>query len=279
MSIHRSIKHFLNFLIMATLSQAGLAREPMITGHRGASATAPENTLAAFRQAWSDGADAIEGDFRLTADGALVCIHDADTKRVTGQDRVVAACTLAELKQLDFGAWKNQRFQGESCPTFAEVCSTLPPAGRFFVELKAGPEIVPPLAVAIDRLPPGVAERLLIIAFDADTVLACKKTLPAVPVHWLTAFRKRPRTAGTWEPTAQEIAATVRRLGADGVGLQANRQVLTEAFLQHLTAGGVGEFHVWTVDDSDAAHYFLTAGAMGITTNRPAAVRTSLGLR
>ena len=276
MSIHHSIKHL---LVMAALSQACLARDPLITGHRGASATAPENTLAAFRQAWSDGADAIEGDFRLTADGALVCIHDADTKRVTGHDLVVAACTLAELKQLDFGVWKDQRFQGESCPTFAEVCSTLPPAGRFFVELKAGPEIVPPLAAAIHRQPPGVAKRLLIIAFDADTVLACKKTLPAVPVHWLTAFRKRPRTADTWEPTAAAIAATVRRLGADGVGLQANRRVLTQAFLQRLKAGGVGEFHVWTVDDSDAAHYFLTAGAMGITTNRPAAVRASLGLR
>lgn len=276
MSIHHSIKHL---LVMAALSQACLARDPLITGHRGASATAPENTLAAFRQAWSDGADAIEGDFRLTADGALVCIHDADTKRVTGHDRVVAACTLAELKQLDFGAWKDQRFQGESCPTFAEVCSTLPSAGRFFVELKAGPEIVPPLAAAIHRQPPGVAKRLLIIAFDADTVLACKKTLPAVPVHWLTAFRKRPRTADTWEPTAAAIAATVRRLGADGVGLQANRRVLTQAFLQRLKAGGVGEFHVWTVDDTDAADYFLTAGAMGITTNRPAAVRASLGLR
>jgi glycerophosphoryl diester phosphodiesterase len=276
MSIHHSIKHL---LVMATLSQACLASDPLITGHRGASATAPENTLAAFRQAWSDGADAIEGDFRLTADGALVCIHDADTKRVTGYDRVVASCTLAELKQLDFGAWKDRRFQGESCPTFAEVCRTLPPAGRFFVELKAGPEIVPPLAAAINRQPPGVAKRLLIITFDADTVLACKQTLPMVPVHWLTAFRKRPRTTGTWEPTAAAIATTVRRLGADGVGLQANRQVLTQAFLQRLKAGGVGEFHVWTVDDSDAAHYFLTAGAMGITTNRPAAVRASLGLR
>jgi len=272
---HRSIKQL---LVMAILPQACFASEPLITGHRGASAIAPENTLAAFRQAWREGADAIEGDFRLTADGALVCIHDADTKRVTGHDRVVATSTLAELKRLDFGVWKGRRFQGESCPTFAEVCSTLPPMGRFFIELKTGPVIVPPLAAAINRQQPGVAERLIIIAFDADTVLACKQTLPRVPVHWLTSFRKHPRAAGTWEPTASEVAATVRRLGADGVGLQANRQVLSQSFLQQLMANGVREFHVWTVDDGDAAHYFLTAGAMGITTNRPASVRASLGL-
>ena len=62
----------------------------MITANRGASHDAPENTLAAFKLAWKQQADAIEGDFRLTADGKIVCIHDADTRRTCGVNLVVA---------------------------------------------------------------------------------------------------------------------------------------------------------------------------------------------
>ena len=67
-----------------------------IVAHRGASHVAPENTIAAFRQAWREGADAIEGDFHLTKDGNIVCIHDADTKRTAGVSRSVANSTLED---------------------------------------------------------------------------------------------------------------------------------------------------------------------------------------
>ena len=60
------------------------AAEPFLVAHRGASHDAPENTLPAFELAWKQGADAIEGDFHLTKDGKIVCLHDYDTKRVSG---------------------------------------------------------------------------------------------------------------------------------------------------------------------------------------------------
>ena len=75
----------------------------MIVAHRGASSDAPENTLPAFRRAWELGADAIEGDFRLTKDGRIVCIHDKDTKRVADAKLVVSDATLAQLRTLDVG--------------------------------------------------------------------------------------------------------------------------------------------------------------------------------
>lgn len=258
------------------LAHSCLATEPMITGHRGASDEAPENTLAAFRLAWQNGADAIEGDFRLTCDNKIVCIHDANTMRVTGVDRVVANCTLANLRQLDYGTWKNDRFVGEICPTFAEVFATLPDTGRFFVELKTGPEIVPPLVEEIGRLPTSSAKRLILIAFDAETIQACKRSLPTVPAHWLTSFKQTPKGGRKWSPTASEIASTVDRLGVDGVGLQANQRVLTEDFFADLQQGGVRQVHVWTVDQPEAAEFFRTQGVMGITTNRPAAIKASL---
>ncbi|MFM1902441.1 MAG: hypothetical protein RLZZ440_341, partial [Planctomycetota bacterium] len=79
------------------------AQAQLITAHRGASYDAPENTLAAFRLAWEQGADAIEADFRLTSDGQIVCVHDADTERVAGVRHVVAETPLAELRALDAG--------------------------------------------------------------------------------------------------------------------------------------------------------------------------------
>ena len=73
----------------------------MIVAHRGASDDAPENTLEAFHLAWLQNADAIEGDFRLTKDEQIVCIHDEDTSRTCGKKLIVAESTYAELCQLD----------------------------------------------------------------------------------------------------------------------------------------------------------------------------------
>ncbi len=275
MPFRRTINHV---VLSMALASSCIAAELVVTGHRGASAVAPENTLAAFRQAWQEGADAVEGDFRLTLDNQIVCIHDANTQRVTGTARTVADCTLAELRQLDYGSWKNARFAGETCPTFTEVFGTLPKDGRFFVELKTGPEIVSPLKAEIERLPTGSAEQLILIAFDLETVLACKRLLPTITTHWLTSFRETKKGSGKWRPTAAEIATTVSRLGVDGVGLQANQEQLTDHFFQELQAGGVQQVHVWTVDQPQAAAFFRAQGVMGITTNRPAAIKKSLRL-
>ena len=76
----------------------------MIVAHRGASRDAPENTIPAFKLAWEQGADAIEGDFHLTKDGNIVCIHDGNTENVSNTNLVVRESTLAELRKLDVGA-------------------------------------------------------------------------------------------------------------------------------------------------------------------------------
>lgn len=246
----------------------------LITAHRGASHDAPENTLAAFRLAWEQGADAIEGDFRLTGDGHIVCIHDADTKRVTGVNHVVAQTTLADLRTLDAGRWKGPSFAGERLPTLAEVLATVPKGKRFFIELKTGPEIVPKLVEEIEAAESD-PRFVTIIAFDAETVTACKKALPAIKAHWLTSF-KQENASGDWRPTADKIVATVKACGADGVGMKGNRQIVNRDFIDRLAAGGVGEFHVWTVDEPDDARAFEGLGAVGITTNRPGVIRAAL---
>jgi len=87
-----------------------------IIGHRGASFDAPENTLASFRRGWEQHADAVELDIRQTKDGRIVVIHDQDTQRVTGVNRLVEEQTLEEIRQLDAGVWKDSRWVGEKVP-------------------------------------------------------------------------------------------------------------------------------------------------------------------
>lgn len=109
----------------------------------------------------------------------------------------------------------------------------------------------------------------------ADAIAECKRALPAIRAHLLMSF-KQDEATGHWRPTAERIAATAQACGADGVGLQGQRQVLNRGFLDRLTAGGVGEFHVWTIDAPDDARAYRDLGAMGITTNRPTVIREAL---
>jgi glycerophosphoryl diester phosphodiesterase len=263
-------------LLMLVLLLAGARADgQLITAHRGASHDAPENTLAAFRLAWEQGADAIEGDFRLTRDGQIICVHDADTSRVAGTAHVVAETSFTDLRRLDAGRWKDERFAGERLPSFAEVLATVPPGKRFFIELKTGPEIVPKLGEELAAWP-GDRSLLTIIAFNPDTVAACKRAFPEIRAHWLTSI-KQDETTGAWGPAAEEIAATAAACGADGVGLKGERRVVDQAFVERLGSGGVREFHVWTIDEPEDARAFRELGAIGITTNRPAFIRAALG--
>jgi len=241
-----------------------------IVAHRGASFDAPENTLAAFKLAWKQGSDGVEGDFYLTRDNQIVCIHDRGTKRTTGVEKNVEGSTLAELRELEYGSWKDRKWKGEQIPTFAEVFRSIPDGGLFVIELKSKAKIVPFLASQLKALDTGKI-RLLIISFDPATVAACRQQIPGVRAHWLTSFSK-PRNTQHFQPTAADIAGVVKKSGASGVGMKGNRDVIDEKFITELTENGCKEFHVWTIDKTEDAAYFKKLGAYGITTNRPALI-------
>ncbi len=248
----------------------------VIVGHRGASFDAPENTLSAFKLAWEQQADGIEGDFYITKDQQVVCIHDKDTKRTARKNLVVAQSTLAELRELEYGNWKDPRFAGEPIPTFQEVLDVVPPGKLFVIELKVGPEIVPLIKPALDKeLASASGKQFLFISFHADTVAKCKELFPSIRAHWLTGFKEDKKT-GDWTPKIETIYETIAKCKADGVGLQGQMAVINKAFIERLKYNGCREFHVWTIDDVQAASYFKELGAVGITTNRPAFIRSGL---
>src|SRR5512134_3488878 len=101
---------------------------PLVLGHRGASAAAPENTLAAFRLAMAQGADGVELDVWRCATGEVVVAHDEDLVRVAGAPLRVPDAPLAALRALDVGAWRGEQWRGERIPLLEEVLEALPRA-------------------------------------------------------------------------------------------------------------------------------------------------------
>ena len=125
---------------------------PQIVAHRGASHDAPENTLAAFRLGFEQGADAIEGDFRVTRDGVIIAMHDADFRRTTGDPRRVEDVDFEDVQQLDagsWGRWAGGAFAGERVPRLEEVLAIVPEARVLFIEVKGTRTMVPALIETI----------------------------------------------------------------------------------------------------------------------------------
>jgi len=248
----------------------------LVIAHRGASAEAPENTLASFKLAWERGADGIEGDYYLSKDGKIVCIHDGTTKRVAAGkvDLPVAGTTFAELRKLDVGSWKSPKYAGEKIPTLAEVLATVPPGKHIFIEIKCGPEIVPALKRQLEKFPQVKPEQIAIISFNEDVITACRSQLPHLTANWLVGYRKDKAT-GEWRPSASSILASLAKNGASGLGTQAQLEVITSEFVEQLRDAKLG-FHCWTVDDAPTAEQFQALGVDSITTNRPEFIRELL---
>lgn len=242
----------------------------LIIAHRGASFDAPENTLAAFKLAWEQGADGIEGDFYLTADGQVVTLHDATFKRTGGLDRKPSELTVDQIRTLDVGTWKDPKFTGERAPLIGEVLATLPPGKLMFIEVKCGPEILPVLKreIELSGLPLG---QLRLICFKSDVIAASKQLMPALKAYWLTSF-KADEGGGEKHPTLDEVLATLRKCNADGVDAKADLEVVDDLFVQSLHRAGF-ETHFWTVDEPQTARRLVELGAGSITTNRPALIR------
>jgi len=258
---------------LPSLDQAASAQ--LIVAHRGASADAPENTLSAFRLAWEQGADAVEGDFYLTKDQQIVALHDKTTERTAGINWDVREQSLARLQTLDVGRWKAGRFAGERIPTLAQVCSVIPHEGKLVLEIKDSPRIVPFIQKAADSgsLKSLLPNQLIIISFNANVIAACRKSLPDVKAFWLTGFKENAIT-GEIKPSIDSIIETLNKIDATGLDCKASDHI-DEFFAQRLRTEGF-EFHVYTIDDPNIARRFQELGVDSITTNRPAAIRKSL---
>ena len=247
---------------------------PLIVAHRGASHAAPENTLAAFRLAFEQDADTIEGDFRQTADGQIVCCHDATTARCGDKALRISATSAAELKTVDVGGWKSPRYAGERMPTLDEVLAIVPPGRGAFLELKGRAAGIVPRVTAIVLRSTVPMQRLRLMSFDLATVRALRRHLPEAATSWLVEYRTE-RATGRITPTHDLICRTLRENAIEGLGTQARTDVVTPDFASRLAADG-RSLHAWTIDTPELADAFVRLGVASVTTNRPALIRGHL---
>ena len=265
-----------------SMSQTATAPNPLVIAHRGSSAQAPENTLAAFQLAWAQGADGIEADFQLTKDGHIVCFHDTDTKRLAGQQLAIAAATLEELRQFDVGSiqpqalerdlrsWNGDQYKGTRIPTIAEVFATVPRGKKIFIEIKCGPEIIDALLreLASSGLPP---DQVFVIGFDSAVLKSLKERDPKWRTAWLCSFEKRANGKPRIAPA--RVIKTLKEMNA--AALMSGGGEVDKNLLAQIRTAGI-EHYVWTINDPKLAATYKAQGADAIITDVPAEMLAAL---
>jgi glycerophosphoryl diester phosphodiesterase len=238
-------------------------RIPAIIGHRGACAAAPENTLAAFNLAASLGADAVELDAKLSKDGIPIVMHDPTVDRTTDGHGRVCDLTLADLKSLDAGSWKDSVFSGERVPTLAEVFEAV--AGRLWinVELTNYTTRGDGLEAAVVRLiqKMGLQRRVLLSSFNPFAIRNAKRIDPSLPVGQLTAHDMPRYLRDAW--LAPFVPHEARH--PDVVQLK-------QKGVDHYRRRG-HRVNVWTVNNPDDMRAFARQGVDGLITDSPDAAR------
>jgi len=245
--------------------------EPIIVAHRGASLAAPENTIPAFNLAWKLGADAIEGDFHLTKDGYIVCIHDNNTKYMSDKNLIIRNTTLAELRKLDVGRKHSKAYKGTIIPTIAEVFTTVPKNKTIYIEIKSGAKIIPVLIEEIEKSALK-KEQIVVISFNKNIIQELKNKAPELKASWLSGFKKDD--SGNITPSLESVLTTLNQIKADG--FSSSKNFINEDFIKSIMENGF-EYHVWTVDDEKTAKRFKKWGAKSITTNVPGHIKTNIG--
>jgi len=233
--------------------------QPVVFAHRGASARAPENTIAAFELALTHQADAIELDVKLSADGYVVVMHDATVDRTTDGKGRVRDLPLAELKALDAGSRFSDQFKGEKVPTLEEVFEALGRRTFINVELtnynSSRDSLVETVCMLVKKHK--MQKRVLFSSFLASNLSKARNFLPGVP-RGLLALNG---LLGVW---ARSFGFAFGKYDA----LHPNLKDMTqqEAMRVHRLKRRV---HVWTVNDPQDMRRLFHWGVDGIFTDDP----------
>ncbi|PYS86482.1 MAG: hypothetical protein DMF62_15765 [Acidobacteria bacterium] len=245
---------------------------PLIIAHRGASARAPENTLAAFQMAIDAGGEGVEFDVRLAKDDVPVVIHDHDLKRVGSRNERVAGLTSEDLGKIDVGSWFNHRFPKRAQPEFAD--QTVPTLeqvlsllrnfdGLIYIELKPRQSDHFKLAEAVCDVikDSALLSRVIVKSFKLAVIPAVKHLLPEVQTAALFApeimhfLRRR-----------EHIVTLAKEFGADQISL--HHSLVTPRLCKLAAEAGI-PVTVWTVDDPRWLSRRTNLGIRALITNDP----------
>jgi glycerophosphoryl diester phosphodiesterase len=227
----------------------------VIWAHRGASGEAPENTLSAFRLAEQAGADGLELDVRLTADGVPMVLHDDTLDRTTDVQGMLSAYSRQELLNVDAGSWFAPQFTGEGVPALEQVLQWADERLYINIEIK---EYAAGMAVR-ELLHHFPRCRVLISSFDHRLLQALRENAPEIPVGFLSETR--------WWHRQLCAAASC---GAES--FHPRQDLVTPEQIAQCHAVGL-KVYPWVVDDTGRFEALLRMGVDGVFTNYPARLR------
>jgi glycerophosphoryl diester phosphodiesterase len=240
---------------------------PIVVGHRGAAGHAPENTLVAFERGLSLGADVLECDVHLTRDGHLVVMHDDTLDRTTTGSGPISAHTLAEIRELDAGAWRGQEFAGERVPTLRELLDLARGRCRLAIEVKPesgsssrSGELEAALASCLRES--GMAVEAFVISFDHSVVRQVRSLCPDV-------------TAGVLY-VARPVDPIAMARAADATLLMPMYELVTPELIAQAHSAGMLVFP-WTPNEPAAIAWLLSMGVDGMGSDYPDRVRAAVG--
>lgn len=232
-----------------------LAHEPLVIAHRGASADRLENTLAAFALAADQGADGIEIDVQISADGQPVIFHDHSLQRLTGQKTRVSELTLAELKAVEL---RDQ----QTIPTLDELFELMGPRFLYNIELKS-------VSLLDNGLETAVADR--VESFGLETLVLISSFNPF-------SVRRARQIFSQLVPVALIHTQGFLKHGYRFIKGQADHphyKLVDESYMAWCAANSL-RTHAWTVDQADDALRLARLGVHGIITNKPQFIRQVL---
>lgn len=234
----------------------------LVFGHRGASGYAPMNTIPAFELALAQKADGVELDVHLSADGELVVIHDFTVDHTTDSTGPVDSMTLAQLKELDAGAWFDVQYAGTRIPTLDEVFEAI--SGRMAVNVEIKPMtdgIEQKTADCIRRH--GMVEKVIVSSFNPLVLHRFRKAAPEIAVGFLYA----PETPPEWMQSM---------IGFDLQARHPYYAMIDRIYMDQAKRFGY-RVNTWTVNDPTQALALRDLDVDCVITDYPDRIRQALG--
>ncbi len=244
-----------------------------IIAHRGASALAPENTLAAINKALEIGVDYIEIDVRLTLDNVPVVIHDARVNRTTNGKGPVVWYYYQSLKKLDAGSWFGPEFSNERIPSLNEVMQKVFPHTKLLIELKGSVIMQPLLAREVVKLIKKFnAEKLCIVqSFSAALLQAVQRESKEVEVNLLLNYQNEKLPF--YVDRFPKLGNIYRFKKSNAVN--PNYKYVSPEIIEEIHEKGK-EIFCWTVNDIGTMRHLVEMGVDGIITNHPDKLKSLL---
>ena len=241
--------------VLVVMNVARRNQPVLVIAHRGASAAAPENTLAAFRLGADLAADFVELDVQESEDGEVVVVHDSDLMKVGGSPLKIWEAPAAALRAVDIGSRKGPQFSGERVPTLAEAFALCKGRVRVVVELKSyghSQRLEERVVEIVEAA--GVANDTIFMSLDHDIIRRLKQLRPSWRVGVLVA----------------KAIGDVTSLGADFLAVEAS--MATRAFVRRAHRAGQ-DVYVWTVNDPAWMFASMANGVDGLITDLPDVAR------